>query len=52
MTIIVKLSKQEKQKKQKTFNYRNRAHFKVTIILRSQSCKGWNGTHKTKKSTV
>ena len=54
--IIVKLKQARKMKKYKqtkrTFNYHNRAHFKVTIILKSQSCKGWNDTHETKKSTV
>ena len=54
--IIVKLKQARKMKKYKqtksTFNHHNRAHFKVTIILKSQSCKGWNDTHETKKSTV
>lgn len=52
-TIIVKLkASKENEKKKKRFNYHNLAHVKVTIILKSRLCKGWNDSHETKTSTV
>ena len=51
-TIIVKLIASKENEKKKPFNYHNFAHVKVTIILKSRLCKGWNDSHETKNSTV
>lgn len=52
ITIIVKLKASKENEKKKRFNYHNLAHVKVTIILKSRSCKGWSDSHETKNSTV